>query len=139
MLQKRFFSFFKIFFIYITLLQNFKLINGKSKRKKIRKRINYFNIYNVRCINKNIINELNYKTRVIASFTSYENRLKTNEIDKMINSLLNQTIKPFKIVMTLYIEDIQYINNYLLSLINEYILELIISYQNRKPNKNIFM
>ena len=139
MLQKRFFSFFKIFFIYITLLQNFKLINGKSKRKKIRNRIKYFNIYKVRYINKNIINELNYKARVIVSFRSYENRLKTNEIDKMINSLLNQTIKPFIIVMTLYIEDIQYINNYLLSLINEYILELIISYQNIKPYKNIFM
>ena len=135
MVQKFSYKVLIIFLIYISLLQNAQL---KRKKKRKRNNIKYFNIYKVRSINPNFINELNYKTKVIASFTSYKNRLITNEINKMVNSLINQTIKPFKIVLTLYINDINYINDYFKSLIDKDILELMISYKDIKPHKKYF-
>lgn len=51
------------------------------------------------CLNNNII----------VSLTSYKPRLPY--ADKSINSILNGTIKPCKIVLTLYKGDIQYISS----------------------------
>ena len=101
MFNKAFSKCLIMFLIYITLIKNIVLVKVKRRRKtKLnRNKINYFNIYNERTINQNFVNEFNYKTKVIASFTSYKNRLISNETNKMVNSLINQTIKPFKIIL----------------------------------------
>lgn len=138
MLNNAYSKFFIIFLIYIILFQNMQLIIAKKKIKKKKKGNKNHNIFQGRSINKNFINEFNYKTKIIASFTSYKNRLKIKDINKMIKSLINQTIKPFKIVLTLYIKDIKYLNKYIISLINKNILELIISYIDIKPHKKYF-
>ena len=52
--------------------------------------------------------------------------------------ILNQTIYPFKIVLTLFEEDVKYINNYIQSLINKTIIELIVVDRNIKPHKKYF-
>ena len=80
----------------------------------------------------------NLEKNVIVSFTTYKNRLQTTCVNEMINSLLNQTIYPFKIVMTLYKEDVKYINNYIQSLIDKNIIELIVVNIDIKPHKKYF-
>lgn len=52
-------------------------------------------------------NEENYEEKIIISF---KNTLQTKIVDDMINSLLKQTLLPYKIVMTLYIDDLQFMN-----------------------------
>ena len=49
--------------------------------------------------------------------------------------ILNQTIYPFKIVLTLFEEDVKYINNYIQSLIDKNIIELIVVNIDIKPHK----
>jgi hypothetical protein len=56
----------------------------------------------------------------------------------MIKSILNQTITPYKIVMTLYKDDVKYITNYIDSLINKNIIELLICNEDIKPHKKYF-
>ena len=142
MLQKVLPKFIIILFIYIILFQSTQLVKEKKKRYKKRRnrnKTNYcFNIFQEKSINKKFINEFNYKTKVIASFTSHRKRLKIKAINQMVDSLLNQTIKPYKIILTLYINDINYINSYLKSLIENDILELLISYEDIKPHKKYF-
>ena len=75
---------------------------------------------------------------VIVSFTTYKNRLQTKCVNEMIDSLLNQTIYPFKIVMTLFKEDVKYINNYIQSLIYKNIIELIVVDIDIKSHKKYF-
>ena len=80
----------------------------------------------------------NLEKNVIVSFTTYKNRLQTTAVNEMIDSLLNQTIYPFKIVMTLFREDVKYINNYIQSLIDKNIIELIVVNIDIKPHKKYF-
>ena len=56
---------------------------------------------------------------VIVSFTTYSNRLRTKAVNEMLNSLMKQSVHPFKIVMTLYKDDVKYINKYIQSLIDK--------------------
>ena len=83
-------------------------------------------------------NKNNSKKDVIVAFITYKNRLKNKCVNKMLNSLLNQTIHPFKIVMTLFTEDVKYINNYIQSLINKNIIELIVVNRNIKAHLKYF-
>ena len=106
----------------------------------------YYEIFPNICTKKNeyefifnlIDNKFNNDIKVIASFTSFKNRLQTTIVDEMIKSLLTQTIKPYKIVMTLYIDDGQYMNNYINSLIDDNIIELLICYKELKSHKKYF-
>ena len=83
-------------------------------------------------------NNNHLEKNIIVSFTSYKNRLQTSTINRMIDSLLNQTIYPFKIVMTLFKEDVKYINSYIQSLIDKNIIELIVVNIDIKPHKKYF-
>ena len=87
---------------------------------------------------KNDNNNYYLEKNVIVWFTTYKNRLQTECVNEMIDSLLNQTIYPFKIVMTLFKEDVKYINNYIQSLIDKNIIELIVVNIDIKPHKKYF-
>ena len=78
------------------------------------------------------------ENKVIVSFTTYKNRLLTTSVDNMIKSILNQTVTPFKIVMTLYKDDVKYITSFIESLINKNIIELLICNEDLKPHKKYF-
>jgi len=58
-----------------------------------------------------------YNPKLIVSLTSYKKRLK--KIDKVLNSILNGTLVPDKIVLTLYYNDIRFIPKY----INDYLIK----------------
>ena len=73
---------------------------------------------------------------IIISFTSYKERLSSCHL--MINSLLNNTIKPYKICLTLYIDDIMYLSHELREMIKNNILELIIADKNLRPHLKYF-
>lgn len=86
-----------------------------------------------------IINIFKIKEKnVIVSFTTYKNRLRTKAVNEMINSLMEQTIYPFKIVMTLHKDDVKYINKYIQSLIDKKIIELIVVNIDLKPHNKYF-
>ena len=80
----------------------------------------------------------NLEKNVIVSFSTYKNRLLTTAVNEMIDSLLNQTIYPFKIVMTLFAEDVKFITNYIQSLIDKNIIELIVVNIDIKSHKKYF-
>lgn len=63
--------------------------------------------------------------KVVVSFTTYKNRVKY--APEVIKSLLNQTIKPYKICLTLYKEDLQYITPELQYFFDNGDVELLIS------------
>ena len=115
----------KKYLILISIFVLFILLNFQSYIQKIK----FF-----KRDNKNY----NLEKNVIVSFTTYKNRLLTTAVNEMIDSLLNQTIYPFKIVMTLFTEDVQYINNYIQSLIDKNIIELIVVNIDIKSHKKYF-
>ena len=115
----------KKYLILISIFVLFILLNFQSYIQKIK----FF-----KRDNKNY----NLEKNVVVSFTTYKNRLLTTAVNEMIDSLLNQTIYPFKIVMTLFTEDVQYINNYIQSLIDKNIIELIVVNIDIKSHKKYF-
>jgi len=73
---------------------------------------------------------------IIISFTTYKNRVKY--APKVIKSLLNQTIKPYKICLTLYKEDLQYITPELQYFFDNGDVELLISDVDIAPHKKYY-
>ena len=75
-------------------------------------------------------------TDVIISLTSYGTRLKL--VPKTIFSILCGTIKPYKIVLTLYKEDLKFIPKELQLFIDHNIIELLIADENLKSHLKYF-
>jgi len=77
-----------------------------------------------------------YNPKLIVSLTSYKKRLK--KIDKVLNSILNGTLIPEKIVLTLYYKNITFISKF----INDYLIKnkiyLIIVNIDIKSHKKYF-
>ena len=71
--------------------------------------------------------------KVVVSFTTYKNRVKY--APQVIASLLNQTIKPYKVCLTLYKEDLQYVTPELQTYFNNGDVELIVSDIDIAPHK----
>lgn len=81
---------------------------------------------------------LRRQREVIVSFTTYKDRLITNCVDSVVESLMRQTWTPAKIVMCLYEGDVPYITPYLQKLIDRGILELLVTDNDIKPHKKYF-
>lgn len=109
----------------------------------IDKRIKEFFTFNVDTVEKrNIIHRTmtlmdSVNSKIIVSLTSFGQRL-YNDAYITIKSILNQTIKPYKICLTLFTEDLKNIPNNIQNLINENVVELIISDKNLKPHLKYF-
>ena len=71
--------------------------------------------------------------KVVVSFTTYKNRVKY--APQVITSLLNQTIKPYKVCLTLYKEDLQYVTPELQAYFDNGDVELIVSDIDIAPHK----
>lgn len=76
------------------------------------------------------------KSRIIVSLTSYNRRLKNLHL--VIDSILNQSLKPDKIVLVLYDNDIKYISLEIKKLIDNNIIELIVCDLDLKGHKKYF-
>ena len=77
-----------------------------------------------------IFSEINIKNHelkhhIIVSLTTNKESLISLLIDKLIKSLLNQTLLPFKILLSINKDDISYISDYVKLLIKKNIVEII--------------
>lgn len=78
------------------------------------------------------------KGKFIVSVASYKERLISKTLDKTIDSIFKQTIKPYKIVLTLYNNDVVFLSDYMRKLINDNKIELIIDTYNLKSHNKYF-
>lgn len=65
------------------------------------------------------------KHHIIVSLTTSKKRMKSLIVDRLIKSLLNQTLVPYKIILTIKKIDVAYISYYMKALIIKNILEVI--------------
>ena len=65
-----------------------------------------------------------YNPKIIVSLTSYKKRL--NTLDKVLNSILNGTLIPNKIVLTIYKKDILFISKKIKNYLNQNKISLLI-------------
>ena len=65
------------------------------------------------------------KLQLIVSLTTNKENMKSLSVDRFIKTLLNQTLRPYKILLSIKKKDITYLSNYLISLINKNIIEVI--------------
>lgn len=107
------------------VINNFFMINKKTNEK-----IDVIKHYH------EYINDMNTKKDIIVSFTTYKPRLPYVHI--MIKTLLENTMKPYKIVMTLYNEDTKYITKELQKYIDDGIVELIVCDKDLRSHKKYF-
>ena len=84
---------------------------------------------------KKNLNAINYD-HIVISFTSYKERLSLCHL--MVDSLLKNTIKPYKICLTVYSDDVSYISNELKEFIYNGIVELIVADKNLRPHLKYF-
>ena len=77
-----------------------------------------------------------YNPKIIVSLTSFKKRL--NTIDKVLNSILNGTLKPNKIVLTIYKKDILYISKKIKKYITQKKIILLIVDMDIKSHKKYF-
>lgn len=75
----------------------------------------------------------NIDRRVIVSLTSYKPRM--GKLHDVINSLLNNTMKPYKVILTLYKGDEQYITKEIKQLESDKKIEIILTDEDLKPHK----
>ena len=115
-----YFSFFFINFQFSLLSYNsFRLFNSNTNLTQ------YFEfIY--KC----------YNPKIIVSLTSYKDRLQT--IDKVINSILEGTLTPDKIILTLYYKDFYLISKEIKNYFIKKNIELIIVNIDIRPHKKYF-
>lgn len=73
---------------------------------------------------------------IIVSVTSYKNRLPY--LKDVLLSILNGTMKPYKIVITLCQEDVKYITDELQSIIDKNNIEILIAEKDIKPHKKYY-
>jgi len=71
------------------------------------------------------IKTLNLKYHIIVSLTTSEEKTKSQLLNRLIKSLLNQTLKPYKLLLSMNKKDITFINNYLKLLIKQKFVEII--------------
>ena len=115
------------FLFYILYNINFCLFSFNSFRlyNNLTNLTQYFNLIN-KC----------YNPKIIATLTSYKSRLLT--INKIIDSILNQTLKPNKIILTLFYKDYNLIPKKIKDYLIKKKIELIIVNIDIKPHKKYF-
>ena len=119
-------------------------VNFVNNSQKILSSLHKVNKYKYSLINDNLlkkfpeykINSLKRQTKIIVSLTSEKTRLK--KLNLVLDSIFNNTMKPSKIVLTLYKNDIIYLTEYLKKLIAQNSIELIISDYNLQSHNKYF-
>jgi len=116
-------------------------LNGTQEINTSLHKVNNYTEINERLFNEfpKFKKSLNKRMKeFIISFTTHGIRVKY--INKTLNSLLNQTLKPYKIVLTLFKEDEKYLTNETLEIIskNKSKIDLIICDENLGPHTKYF-
>lgn len=82
------------------------------------------------------INSLQRQKKIIVSLTSNKNRLKN--LNLVLESIFNNTMKPSKIVLSIYKDDVSFLTKYLKDMINTKHIELIVTNIDLKSHKKYF-
>ena len=98
----------KIIFLQLLIIFFQKKINFKFKNKDIK----------IKKMNEN-------KNKIIVSLTTSKEKIQTLLVDNLIKSLLNQTILPYKIILSINKRDLIYISDFLKLLIKNNTIEVI--------------
>ena len=117
------------------------LVNGSQKIKTSLYKINKhkYSQINIDLINSFLeykINSIERQKKIIVSLTSFKSRLK--KLNVVIKSILNNTMKPSRIILSIYKDDIEYLTDELKKMINNKTIELIISDIDLKSHKKYF-
>ena len=80
----------------------------------------YFGVFEIYIKNQKL------KYHIIVSLTTSKEKMKSLLVDLLIKSLLNQTIVPYKILLSINSKDIIYMSDYLKLLIKKKIIEVIV-------------
>ena len=119
-------------------------INFVKGSQSIRTCLQYVNKKNYYLINDNLIkyfpeykiNSLERQKKLIVSLTSSKQNIKY--LNLVLESILNNTMKPSKIILTLYKNDYELLPNYVNDLISKKIIELIVTDIDLKSHKKYF-
>ena len=82
------------------------------------------------------INSIERKKKIIVSLTSYKKRFKNLQL--VLQSIFNNTMKPFKIVLSIYKRDLIFLPKNLKDMVNTKKIELIVSDIDLKSHKKYF-
>ena len=124
----------------IIIDNSINIVKGQSVnswQKKLEKTNNLFiNDDLISIFPEYLINSLGRQKKLIVSLTSYKTRLK--RLNLVLESIFNNTMKPSKIILTLYKKDLTFLTEYLHDLINNKIIELIVAEKDLKSHKKYF-
>ena len=113
--------------------------NYKNKEYSYITDKNNINLNNIKLMNffpEYKTNSIERLKKIIISLTSYKFRLKN--LNLIIHSILNNTMKPSKIILTLFRDDQKYLTKEVQEMINNKIIELIITDKDLKSHKKYF-
>ena len=119
-------------------------LNIVERNNKFNSSLYKINKNNYSLINETIINifpeyKINYierQKKIIVSLTSYKKRFKNLKL--VLNSIFANTMKPFKIVLSIYRKDLIFLPKNLKDMINTKKLELIVTDIDLKSHKKYF-
>ncbi|KAG4083689.1 hypothetical protein H8356DRAFT_1064608 [Neocallimastix lanati (nom. inval.)] len=74
--------------------------------------------------------------KLIVSITSYKQRFK--KLHLVLESIFNNSLKPYKVILTIYKGDYEYLTEEIMNMVNEKRLELIETEIDFKPHKKYF-
>ena len=113
--------------------------NQKTDTNLYKNNKNKYSVINEKIINifpEFKINSIERLKKIIVSLTSYKQRFKNLQF--VFQSIYNNTMKPFKIVLTIYKEDLNFLPKNLKDMINEKKIELIVTDIDLKSHKKYF-
>ena len=125
----------------IIIDNSFNFVEGSQKINtslyKINKRkYSLINEKLVKIFPEYMINSIRRQKKIIVSLTSYKPKFKNLHL--VIQSIFNNTMKPSKMVISLYKEDLIYLTKYLKDMINSKKIELIVMDIDLKSHKKYF-
>ena len=118
---------------------SFNIVENSQKFKLFKVNQNKYQFINDNLMNlfpEYKINSFKRQKKIIVSLTSYKHRLK--KLNLVLESIFNNTMKPSKIVLSLYKDDILFLTQYLKDMISNKSIELIVTDIDLKSHNKYF-
>ena len=118
---------------------SFNIVENSQKFKLFKVNQNKYPFINDNLMNlfpEYKINSFKRQKKIIVSLTSYKHRLK--KLNLVLESIFNNTMKPSKIVLSLYKDDILFLTQYLKDMISNKSIELIVTDIDLKSHNKYF-
>ena len=123
----------------IIIDNSFNIVENSQKFKLFDVNHNKYSLINDNLMNlfpEYRINSLQRQKKIIVSLTSQKHRLE--KLNLVLESIFNNTMKPSKIILSLYKDDILFLTKYLKDMINNESIELIVTDIDLKSHNKYF-